>query len=337
MQKPKISIIIINFNGEAFLEQCLESIAYQAYDSKEIFCIDNASTDGSKAIIQKYPQVKLIKNKENLGYSKAANQGIRMSKSDYVMIMNPDAILEKNYLTNILKEAEKDKKIAALTGKLLKYDAELHKKTNIIDSTGLFCFRNRRIIDRGQGLEDKGQYDKPEEIFGVSGACPVYRRTALEEVKVGEEYFDEDFFMYKEDIDLSWRLQLFGYKAFYVPQAIAYHARGTGVLKRFTHIEVLKSRRNLSRFQKGLAYTNQRLMQIKNELPQHFFHDAPQILWKELLIFGYILLREPYLLKSLIKLLTKIPSVWKKRKIIMARRRVTVEKMRRWFLFPACR
>lgn len=371
-----ISIIIINYNGAAYIEKCLNAVFENTFSRKEIIFIDNASSDDSVKKVNKYiergifsKKNKIIvkENTENLGYSNAANQGIRLAKGDYVMILNPDALLENDYIQTILDFAEKNKTYGAFTGKLLKYDIKTDTKIPVIDSTGLYCFRNRRIIDRDQGLQDrnilnedlyrrsnvsselvqnKSTQDKTEEkmndsalsdgceaedIFGVSGACPIYRRKALEDIKIGDEYFDEDFFMYKEDIDLSWRMRLLGWNIAYIPKAVAYHARGTGVLKRFTHLEVAKNRAYLSRFQKSFAYRNQRLMQIKNELAANFLRDFPNILWKEVLILGYILVREPYLVTSIFQFLRMAPRAWKKRKMIMAKKKASAEEMRKWF------
>ncbi|MBI2463907.1 glycosyltransferase family 2 protein [Candidatus Peregrinibacteria bacterium] len=335
-----ISIIIINYNGAAYIEKCLSSALKNSFEKKDIIVIDNASSDDSvkkmkdamgRENFSQKNKIIVKENSENFGYSKAANQGIRLAKGDYIMILNPDALLEKDYIQTILDYAEKNKIYGAFTGKLLKYDIKTDTKIPIIDSTGLYCFRNRRIIDREQGLQDKNEGTMAEDIFGVSGACPIYRKKALEDVKINGEYFDEDFFMYKEDIDISWRMRLLGWNIAYIPKAVAYHARGTGVLKRFTHFEVAKNRIHLSRFQKSLAYRNQRLMQIKNELASNFLHDFPHILWKEILIMGYILLREPYLLISIFQFMKMAPSAWKKRKMIMARKKVSAGDMQKWF------
>lgn len=304
----------------------------QTYQEKEIFFIDNNSRDHSVEVVKKhFPRLQCILNEKNIGYSRAANQSIYKAQGKYVMVMNIDIILNNDYIEKIVKYMEKEKNIAASSGKLLKYDTEKKQKTNIIDSTGLYCYRNRRIIDRGQGSEDKGQYDKEEEIFGITGACPIYRKSALESIKIENEYFDEDFFMYKEDIDISWRLRLKGWKIFYIPSAVAYHARGTGVLKRFTHIEVAKNRKHLSRFQKFYAYKNQRLMQTKNEMWQNILRDFPYILWKEILIFAYIILREPYLLRAFFHLLRQLPKAIRKRKYIMKNKVITWKDMSKWF------
>ncbi|MDP2624835.1 MAG: glycosyltransferase family 2 protein [Candidatus Peregrinibacteria bacterium] len=351
-EPPILSIILIGYNSKKFLKHCLGGVEKQTLKNVETIFIDNDSSDDSVAYVKRnFKWAKIVDNRENIGYVGAANQGIKMSKAKYVMILNPDLILSPEYLKKIVAKLEKDKKIAAITGKALKYDFEKDEPTKFIDTTGLYCFRNRRVIDRGQGSLDEGQYDKEEEVFGISGAVPVYRREALEDIKLpmltkdrfhhddysdiefienAYEYLDEDFFMYKEDIDVSWRLRLRGWKCYYLPQALCHHGRGTGVLKRYTHWEVYQGRKGLSNFQKYYAYKNQRLMQIKNEMWGNFFQDFFPIVSKEILIFGYILFREPYLFKAIWKIFLQLPHALKKRRLIMQRRKVTPDQMAKW-------
>lgn len=326
-----ISIVIINYNTKHLLASCIESLLRQTCVDREIILIDNSSEDGSCAFVQeKFPEVTAVCNKDNIGYSGAANQGIKLAGGEYVMLMNPDIKFEPDYIDKCLAKMKDDPKIAAICGKIYRYDFEKNEKTNVIDTVGLFCFRNRRVIDDGQGLEDKGQFEKEKEVFGVSGACPIYRKEALEDVKVFDEYLDNDFFMYKEDVDISWRFLLFGWKNYYLPAAVAYHGRGTGVLKRFSHLEVLQNRSKLNRFQKYYSFKNQRLMQIKNETFADMLHDFFPVLWKQILIMGYVIFREPYLVKAWFHMLSQIPRALKKRHYIMKNRKVSWRDMHPW-------
>ncbi len=326
-----ISIIIINYNTKGLLKPCMESLLAQDQKDREIIFIDNNSTDGSCPYMQaNFPDIINVCNSNNTGYTGAANQGIKMAKGEFIMIMNADIKFETDYISKCLAKMKEDKKIAAICGKVYKYDFENDKKTNFIDTAGLFCFRNRRIIDDGQGLEDKGQFDREQEVFGISGACPIYRRSALEDTKIGDEYLDNDFFMYKEDVDISWRMNLFGWKCYYFPKAVAHHGRGTGVLKRFTHHEVLKNRSKLNKLQKYYSYKNQRLMQIKNEFIGGFFKDFFDIIWKEILVFLYMVLREPFLFKAWLEMISQIPAALKKRRYIMSHRKISSRDMDKW-------
>ncbi|MEK7126555.1 MAG: glycosyltransferase family 2 protein [Patescibacteria group bacterium] len=354
MSHPKISIIIIHYNTPQYLQTCFDAILQQSYPNIEIIFIDNNSPDksGLEFIKKKYgnvSSVKIVPNEENIGFAKAANQGIRMAvgsgaehlqspsvqaqtaPADYIVITNPDIIYTPSYFEIIVERMEKDEKIAAITGKVYKYDFDRQKPTNIIDTVGIFAYKSRRFIDDGQGLIDEGQFDKECEIFGVSGACPLYRREALEDVKILGEYFDEDFFMYKEDVDLSWRFLLYGWKNLFYPKAVAYHGRGTGVQRRFFNKEVLAIRNKLSKFQKQHSFTNQHLMEAKNELWANFFADFIPIMIKKLAVFAYITVKEPYLWMSYFRYLKKLPGMFKKRAIIMKNKKISAKEMRKWF------
>ena len=154
------------------------------------------------------------------------------------------------------------------------------------------------MIDDGQGLPDDGRFDEAaasggHQVFGISGACPIYRRTALDDARINGEILDDNFFMYKEDVDLSWRLTLLGWKCWYYPEAVAYHGRGTGVKQRFTVGQMVKERDGLSPFQKTYSYRNHRLMQVKNELWGNFWHDCPWIAAREIGSLIYVTFREP--------------------------------------------
>lgn len=267
MKKGLISLVIINYNNKEYLSKCINSIMNQTYKDLEIIFIDNESKDGSfKYMEEEYSNkdILLIRNEINNGYAGAANQGIKISTGEYVMIINPDIVMEENFIEEMYNFIDKDKTIGALSGKLLKYDFKNDKKLNYIDSAGIVMFKSTRCIDRGQNEEDLGQYDNIEQVFGVCGAAPLYRRSALEKISVMNEYFDEDFFAYKEDVDLSWRLNLAGFKNMYYHRAVAYHGRGLGGSKRGV-LNFIKNRKKQSEFLRGISFRNQVMMMYKND------------------------------------------------------------------------
>lgn len=341
----KTVAVVINYNSSAqMIKRCVDSIlgqtiAQENTENLSLIFVDNHSSDkeGLDYMHENYDRdarVVIISNTDNRGYAKAANQGIRMASgkdAKYVSIVNPDVIFEPNYFEEAVKFMEKDGKIAAVSGKIFKYDLKNEKKTNMLDSTGLFAYRNRRIIDAGQGMMDEEKFNTPKDVFGVSGACPLYRVSALEDVKIMNEYFDEDFFMYKEDIDLSWRFLLYGWKNFYCPTAVAYHVRGTGIYPRFTTKEIMKLRRHLSKFQKYYSFRNQNLMEKKNELWGGFFMDFFPIMIKKIMMPFYIVFFEPNLIKAYFSSLKNLPSTLKKRSIIMKNKKVSAKEMKKWF------
>ncbi|MFA5821407.1 MAG: glycosyltransferase family 2 protein [Candidatus Gracilibacteria bacterium] len=336
---PKLLVVLINYNHADYLGKCVESILNQSYQDLNLLFIDNNSTerDGLSFMHEKYdhdPRVTIISNTTNKGYAKAANQGIKVALSreaEYVAIANPDIIYSPEYFEKILHRLARSPKVASITGKIYMYDFKNNKPTDIIDSVGLFAYRDRRIIDDGQGMIDEGRFSEEKEVFGISGSCPTYRISALEDSKIMDEYFDEDFFMYKEDVDLSWRLNLFGWKNLYYPQAIAYHGRGTGIFQRFTKKDMLKNRKTLTHFQKRHSFRNQHWMQLKNDLWPNIFHDFFPIIFRKIMTPFYILFAEPYLFLEYFNYLKLFPRMLKKRSLIMKNKKITSKEMGHWF------
>jgi len=243
------------------------------------------------------------------------------------LCLNQDVVLDKDFVKRAIEILEKYGQVAAVQGKLLR----MPLFSKIIDTTGLVMLKNRRIIARGQGQIDRGQFEKIEEIFGADGAVPIYRRKALVDVKIKKEYFDEDFFCYKEDVDLAWRMQLYGWKTIYQPTAIAWHWRGSGDSATRTPWGIIKERRKINQFSKYLSFKNQRLMQIKNEQVGLLLKHLPWFLSKEIASWFYVLLFERYTWRAIKDLFNQTPRAWQKRKIIMAKKRVNAKEIGRWF------
>jgi GT2 family glycosyltransferase len=227
----KVSVILVIYNAKKYIKPVFDALLAQTYKDVEIIAVINGNDDGSKEIIQRlYPQVKIFEPGAN-NWSASNNLAIINSSGEFIQLVNQDLILEPDYIEKMVI-AFTDKRVAAATGKLRKYNFDLDMKTGVLDTTGVMMSKSGRARDRGQNEVDKGQYDDKKEIFAVSGAGPMFRRAALEEVQFCEnykcEYMDEDFVMYWEDVDLSWRLNHCGYKCVYVPQAVGYHGRTAG-------------------------------------------------------------------------------------------------------------
>jgi GT2 family glycosyltransferase len=271
--------------------------------------------DGSIALIkEKFPQVKVIDPGQNLGFAGGNNLGIRESSGEFIQMVNPDLILEPDFIEKMLG-AFSNEMVAAASGKLLRYDFEKMEKTNVIDSTGIVMDKSGRARDRGQLQEDQGQFDNDREIFGVSGAGPMFRKSAMEAVQFEEngkvEYFDEDMATYWEDVDMSWRLQNAGYKIVYVPEAVAYHGRTAGQSKGgYLHLfNFIKHHSKLPVYIRRLNYRNHILLYVKNA---PFIH--PLFVLRELAMLGYVLVFETSTLKVIPEMLRLIPRMWKKRR-----------------------
>jgi GT2 family glycosyltransferase len=332
-----VTINILLYNGNKFLDFILPSILGQDYPEKEVVVIDNASHEDPTPYIQEhYPQIRVIRNPQNLGFAAGHNVGIRASRADLVLCLNQDLILGKTYTSKLVAEFEKTPRLAAASGKLYHYDFHKMVKTRSLDTTGLEVFMTRRVIDRGQWEEDNGSYDSVRDVFGVSGAAPMYRREALEDIKVprrggGFEYFDEDFFMYKEDIDLAWRMRLRGWKARYVPEAVGYHGRTSGRAWPHEVIPFIQQRKKIPMWVRKLSLRNHYLMIVKNDLSILFWRHAFLIFIRELLHLLYTAFFEPTVLIAYPRFFWLFPRAWRKRRYIQARVTAKPSDIRYWF------
>jgi GT2 family glycosyltransferase len=213
-----VSVIILNWNGKEFIRGCLESVLSQDYPEMEVIVVDNGSEDESVIIVrERFPQVTVIETGCNLGFDKGNNIGIRRARGDYICVLNNDAEMDRSCISEMKKALEKERTFGACASKIyLKYEKDL------LDAAGIVVCPDGLAIGRGR-LEDGSLYDAESEVFFASGCCALYRREMLEDVRVGDEYFDEDFFAYADDSDLGWRARLRGWRCIYNPRAKVYH------------------------------------------------------------------------------------------------------------------
>ncbi|MCX5705900.1 MAG: glycosyltransferase [Candidatus Omnitrophica bacterium] len=270
-QEGLVSITIVNLNSKNYIVDCLESIKKQKYPKVEIIIVDNNSTDGSLECIESFLsrcsiEAKIIKNKTNVGFSRAHNQGIRISRGEYFLPLNFDVLISERFILNMVEEMEADSRVGISSGKLLNIPQK-----SIIDTAGVFL-KDLFCCDRGQGQADEGQYEKKEYIFGASGCAPFYRRNMLEDVRFRNEYFDETFNTYVEDVDLSWRSQIYDWKCLYNPRATGYHYRGA------TRVNNSKALTNY--FIQG--FRNRYLMILKNLLLVSFLRNFTSLMSAEI-------------------------------------------------------
>lgn len=224
-QHPALfSVIIPNWNGAKFLPTCLDALGRQTYPNIEVIVADNASTDGSQALLQsQYPQVKLVQLPKNEGFTGACNAGIRAAKGDYVSLLNNDTEVDEDWAAAVVDAFQRHTEIGIVASKMLLFDKRDH-----IHTAGDYFTVDGRAGNRGVWQQDAGQFDKEEYVFSACGGSSVYRKTVLDQIGL----LDDDFFFSLEDIDLAWRAQLSGWRCLYTPKAIVYHhlsATGGGV------------------------------------------------------------------------------------------------------------
>jgi GT2 family glycosyltransferase len=309
------SIIVLTYNAEKYIEDCLQSVFAQTHEDIELIIVDNVSKDQSVEIVKniirytKIP-VRIIENKTNLGYAGGNNLGIKESGGEYLFIINPDVVLEKDYVGMTIDEFEKNSRVGSVQGKI--YQLNDGTKTKIIDTVGFEFFESGRIIDRGQGEEDKGQFNQGGAIFGANGAAAAYRRMTLNDIKYKEEYFDEDFFCYAEDFDLAWRAKNKGWKCIYAPQAIVWHDRTSSKSISGGWKEFRQTRKSQSLWLRKISWRNTWLAFIKNLPLKGFFR--PQFLKRQIKFGLYLLFFEPRVLLAKFQIIKLLPKILRKRK-----------------------
>jgi GT2 family glycosyltransferase len=232
----KVFVVVPNWNGIDMLPKCLKSLEEQTVTA-EIIVVDNGSSDGSVELAKKeFPQVNLLENKKNLGFAGGVNRGIENAikhGADYVALFNNDAFAEKGWLEKLLELMKENANAGIVTCKFMRDDKQ-H-----FDSTGDFYSVWGLPYPRGRNKKDLGQFDEAEEVLGASGGASLYRTKMLKEIGL----FDERFFAYYEDVDISFRARLAGWKIYYEPKAIAYHSVGatSSKLGSFTRYHSIKN------------------------------------------------------------------------------------------------
>jgi GT2 family glycosyltransferase len=309
-----ISVIIVNWNKRDLLQACLQSLKAQSYRDFEIIVVDNASRDGSLELVKNYfSDVKLLANSENLLYSRAQNQGIREAHGEFILCLNNDTVLDKDFLKECILAMKSDKDIGIVSGKILSADGKL------IDTAGEFLSRSRKPLERGYRSKDCGQFEKEGFVFGAGGVAPFYRAKMLEEIKLKEgEYFDNDYGLFYEDLDLNWRANLFGWKAYYTPKAICFHARGSSAKASVPAIRFLR-RLNfcyLSRAHQLMLLRNRYSTIIKNDTLLKFLLNFPFIFSYDLLSWFYLAFFRPPVIIKLFLDMRFLKTAYKKRRFI---------------------
>ncbi|MCM8773306.1 MAG: glycosyltransferase family 2 protein [Candidatus Omnitrophica bacterium] len=308
----KVGCVVVTYSNEAGLFQCLDSLIDQTFILEEIIVVNNGKV--IKDINNRYPSVSVVDNEKNLFYAGGLNQGIKMSRSDFILCLNDDVVLEKNFLEEALKGFDKDERIGMVSGKVLSIS-----NNRIIDSTGLFLGRNRKPLERGYQCLDNGEYDREGFVFGVSGAVGLYKREMLEDIACEGDYFDSTYKMFYEDIDLCWRAQRKGWKAYYLPEAVAYHQRGKTTKVNPPALPFLR-KYIFSWLDKDLQIffiRNRYRTILKNDSWKSFLKDSLYIIAYELCLWFYLLVFRRFLIYNIISDLAFIVDSLKKRKVIL--------------------
>ncbi len=368
------TIVLVTWNSAPYLPRCLSGIAKQTWPAVELITIDNASGDDSVALLEGFGghiPTTIVRNSANEGFSRAVNQALRVARGEFVLLLNPDASIERDYVERLIEAFDAaGEEFGAATGRLMRGEGSGITPTGVVDSLGIRMTRSGRHFDIGQGrrvgeeerglrpLEsaerraqsaegarseeqaasaDRNNVDSDAalsnggrrsavggplfEVFGVSGAAALFRMAFIRDVTVGGEFLDEDFFAFREDADLAWRGRIFGWRALYVPDAVAAHVRTV----------TPDRRRDLSPAVNMHSLKNRFLLRLKNEGPYLAMRNAPFEIARDLVTIAAVLTIERTSLPALAWLWRNRSRIAARRREIQRRRRVSDRAVAGWF------
>jgi len=322
-RKDRVSVTLVTYNSGRFIKRCLESVLEQDYPDVELIVIDNSSADGTADILETFEgRCRIHYNEENIGFAAAQNQAIRLSTGEWVLTLNPDVLLKKDFISELVAAGEIDESVGTVCGKLLSMKASFDvPEKQRVDSTGIYFTPMLRHLDRGSLEVDNGHYRDFEYVFGATAAAALYRRSMIDDISIQNEFFDSEFFVYREDADVAWRAQLFGWRCLYTPLAVGYHVRNV----------LPGNRRALPPEINMHSVKNRFLMRVKNITPHLYWHHFLSITWRDIVVVAACVIREHSSLVAFRYVFTNWKSVMSKRKEIMRRRRVDDAYIASWF------
>jgi GT2 family glycosyltransferase len=293
--EPLVSVVVVNYNGRHLLEDCFRSLTQQTYHNYEIIFVDNGSKDDSISFMKEhYSNVRIVQLSSNTGFAGGTNAGIRTAKGEFILTLNNDTIADPHLLEEIVQPMRSDARVGMCGAKMFLPDGR-------INSTAICISRSGAAWDRGMGEPDHGQYDVAEEIFCPSAGAALYRRSMLDEIGL----FDEDFFLFMEDVDLAFRAQLAGWKCRYVPTARVVHIHG-GTARAGSDTAVYYGNRNI------LWYV------VKNFPSRIFILSFPWIVGRNCAVIPYYFLSGKFLtiVRAKVDAIKGLPRMIRKRRCI---------------------
>lgn len=306
-ESEKVSVIIVNWNGERFLERCLAALMDQTVKPHEIILVDNASTDSSVEIAQRFPLVRLVALEQNTGFSCGNNLAIEVAaeESEWVALINPDAFAEPRWLEALLLAAESNPGFDVFGSKLVNA-----VDPSVLDGTGDAYHVSGLVWRTGHGAPVSVAMENECEVFSPCAAAALYRRSALR----GLGGFDDDYFCYVEDVDIGFRLRLAGYRCLYVPMSVAHHVGSGTTGGQHSAFALYHGHRNLVwTFVKDMPGALFWLL-----LPLHILMNVSTIAWFAMRGQGKIIIKAKW------DAIKGIPQAWRKRREIQANRVATI-------------
>ncbi len=290
MEHPQISVQIVTWNSARVIGACLEALARQTSRAFEVVVVDNASADTSVAIVESHraalPSLHLVRETHNRGFCGGQNRASARSQADWVLFLNPDTVLPPSFIGDaIAVAASAGQRVGAIAPCILLPDGT-------IDSTGLAMDRFRRAYDRDRRQDASRRHAADRDVFGCTGAVALLRREMLDDVAVDGEVLDEAIFAYYDDLDLSWRATLRGWRCRYEPALAAVHHRAAR-----NAIRAVPGRRTQPRDQQ-LSVRNRLLVMARCDRALDLVLASPWLIAFEIARIGYLAVRAPAVLKA---------------------------------------
>lgn len=320
----EVLVSIVTWNDEAVLDTCLASIEQQT-TPMQVSIFDNASRDKTVKVAERRGHSVFLSN-HNQGFAAGHNHIVRKSNAPYVLFLNADTRLSPAYVERVLETLKSYPGAGSIGGKLYRMKggtSVFHKGRPVLDSTGIYMTPEQRHFDRGAGQPDLGQYNRTQEVFGITGAVLLCSRQMLDDIACDGQYFDEDFFVYREDADLAWRAQLRGWKALYEPGVWAWHERKVLPRGRSEYEPLINFHSVKNRF----------LMRSKNMDYAVRQVCTPWMQVRDLGILLYVLARERTSLRAFGEVRRLHSRTREKRRLIQGGRKVAPREMASWFRF----
>ena len=321
--RAPVAVVIVTWNSARYLPGCLESLRALRRAPAELCVVDNDSRDGSAELAREgFPGARVIEAGGNAGFCRANNLGIRATESPFVLVLNPDTLLDAGFLEALLPAFD-DPSVGIASGKLFRFDG-IH-----LDSCGQELARSRQPRDRGYGEPDRGLYDDDAEVFGACGAAALYRREMLDAIADPDgTFFDETFFAFYEDLDLAWRARRLGWRAVYRPRATGRHARGGSATggARLRRLAAMLGRSPEVRFH---IVKNRYLTILRNDTAGDYLRNLPFIWARDLGTLALLLATSPGVLARLWRARGLLAAARERRRLDAARPRHQVLEGRR--------
>lgn len=330
LMNKKVSIVITYLDYcLKFLHPCIQSLVGQTYKNIEIIIVDNTKNSCINEYIRKIStniKILIVENKTKKGFAENYNKGIEKCTGQYVFVLNPDTILSINCIELLINAFNFNTQIGAISPKLLRMNSDcIAYIPNIIDSAGMYLTKNIRHHDRGAGDVDLGQFENVEYVFGVTGAAMMFSTECLNKIAIKEQYFDEDFEFGREDADISWRLNNYGFKCLYFPKSVVYHVRTAKPGRRS----------NISKHINYHSVKNRYLLMLNNISVKNYFKYSLSIISRDVFVLGYILLKERSSIPALYYIIKNFKKLYRKRKAIQKTNWMDTSSF--WFNNQSCR